>query len=67
MILKKLVVGPLASNCYIVGSESTKEGLIIDPGADAEEILKGINDLELESLQWPQFFEYMASEFKKSG
>ncbi len=25
-----------------------------------------INDLELESLQWPQFFEYMTSLFKKS-
>ncbi len=47
MIVKKLVVGPFASNCYIVGSESNKEGMIIDPGADAEEILKNIKDLGL--------------------
>ena len=39
MIIRKLVVGPIASNCYIVGSESTKEGMIIDPGADAYDIL----------------------------
>ncbi len=39
MIIRKLVVGPIASNCYIVGSESTKEGIIIDPGADAIDIL----------------------------
>lgn len=39
MIIRKLVVGPIASNCYIVGSESTKEGIIIDPGADAYDIL----------------------------
>ena len=39
MILRKLAVGPYASNCYIVGSESKREGLIIDPGAEAEEIL----------------------------
>ena len=39
MIIRKLVVGPIASNCYIVGSDSTKEGMIIDPGADAIDIL----------------------------
>ena len=48
MILKKLVVGSFASNCYIVGSESIKEGMIIDPGAEAEQILKDIEDLELD-------------------
>jgi len=48
VILKTLVVGPIAANCYIVGSESTKEGMIIDPGAEAEEILKSVKDLELD-------------------
>ena len=47
MIVKKLVVGPFASNCYIAGSEFNKEGMIIDPGADAEEILKKVKDLGL--------------------
>lgn len=45
MILKKLVVGPLASNCYIVGSEQTKEGLIIDPADEANEILRSVKEL----------------------
>ncbi|MBA7715687.1 Hydroxyacylglutathione hydrolase GloC [subsurface metagenome] len=48
MILKKLVVGPFASNCYIVGSESNKEGMIIDPGDEAEVILKNVKDLGLD-------------------
>lgn len=48
MILEKLVVGPLASNCYIVGSESTKEGMIVDPADEAEEILKRVKELGLE-------------------
>ena len=48
MILKKLVVGPLASNCYIVGSEANKEGMIIDPGDEAEVILRNVKDLGLE-------------------
>ena len=48
MILKKLIVGPFGSNCYIVGSESNKEGMIIDPGAEAEVILRNVKDLGLE-------------------
>ena len=48
MIIKKLEVGPFASNCYIIGSESNKEGVIIDPGAEAEEILKNVKDLGLD-------------------
>ena len=48
MILETLVVGPFGVNCYIVGSESTKEGMIIDPGAEAEQILKSVNNLGLD-------------------
>jgi hydroxyacylglutathione hydrolase len=47
MILKTLVVGPFASNCYIVGSESGKHGLIIDPGAEAKLILRTVKELGL--------------------
>ena len=47
MILKLFTVGPFASNCYIVGSESSKRGIIIDPGAEAKLILKTVNDLGL--------------------
>ncbi len=48
MIIEKLELGPFASNCYIVGAESNKEGIIIDPGAEANRILKRIKDLGLE-------------------
>jgi glyoxylase-like metal-dependent hydrolase (beta-lactamase superfamily II) len=44
MILKTLVVGPLASNCYIVGSAKTKAGMLVDPGDDADTILNAITD-----------------------
>jgi len=47
MIVKMLVVGPFASNCYIVGSSSTKEGMIIDPGAEAETILRTVQQMGL--------------------
>jgi hydroxyacylglutathione hydrolase len=47
MILRALEVGPFASNCYIVGSEATKEGMIIDPGAEAEFILDDVRQIGL--------------------
>ena len=47
MILEKLMVGPFASNCYIVGSEYNKEGMIVDPGAEDREILKSVKGLGL--------------------
>ena len=47
MILEALTVGYAATNCYIVGSESTRRGMIIDPGAEAKTILKVIKELRL--------------------
>lgn len=47
MIVKKLEVGMFASNCFIVGDEESKEGMIIDPGADARAILDSIKTLDL--------------------
>ncbi len=48
MIVKMLHVGPLQTNCYIVGCEETKEGAIIDPGGDAKRILAEVKRLGLE-------------------
>ncbi len=48
MIVTKLVVGPLAANCYIVGAESNKEGMVVDPGAEAGVILQKVKDLGLD-------------------
>ena len=47
MILRELVVGPFASNCFVVGSKETREGIIIDPGADAGKILEAVQELGL--------------------
>src|SRR3972149_3788968 len=40
MIIKGLEVTPFATNCYVVGSETAKKGMIIDPGDEADVILK---------------------------
>jgi glyoxylase-like metal-dependent hydrolase (beta-lactamase superfamily II) len=50
MILKELVVGPFGSNCFIVGSEATQEGMIIDPGASADTIVSAMRDLGLSTV-----------------
>lgn len=50
MIVETLVVGPFASNCYIVGSESSGKAMIIDPGAEARRILKAVNEFRLKVL-----------------
>jgi hydroxyacylglutathione hydrolase len=47
LIVRKLQVGPYASNCYIIGPETAGEGMIIDPGADAPEILRVVEKLGL--------------------
>jgi len=45
LIFKKLVVGSLATNCYIFGSKKTSELVVIDPGGNADTIIKSIEEL----------------------
>ena len=42
IIIRRIIVGPLETNCYILADEKTKEAVIIDPGDDAEKIFKAI-------------------------
>ena len=47
-IIKRLVVGSLSANCWIVGKESTGEGLVIDPGGNSETISRAIDETGLD-------------------
>ena len=49
MIIKTLAVGPLMTNCFIVGCEDTKMAAVIDPGGDLENILKELKRSGLET------------------
>jgi hydroxyacylglutathione hydrolase len=42
-MLRKLVVGPYQSNCYILGCDKTKVGVVIDPGDEAVRIVNEIS------------------------
>lgn len=50
MTVKKLIVGPMEANCYILADEKTKRAIIIDPGDEAEKILRKVNAEELEII-----------------
>lgn len=47
MIIERRVVGALQCNCYIVGCEDAKVGIVIDPGGDAPAILDRVSQLGL--------------------
>lgn len=46
------MVGPIMTNCYVVGCEETKKGVVIDPGDEANRILSVVkeNGLTIEHI-----------------
>jgi hydroxyacylglutathione hydrolase len=52
VIIKKLEVGPIMANCFILGCETTKEAVVVDPGDDADRILMELakSDLKVKYL-----------------
>lgn len=42
MIFETIVVGELGVNCYLLADSDTKEGVVIDPGAEPERILAAV-------------------------
>lgn len=47
MLLEKLAVGAYAANCFIVGDEESRTGIVIDPGGEAERIFKKAESMGL--------------------
>ncbi len=43
MYIKKLIVGPLATNCYIFADNESKNCAVVDPGGDYQKIMYEIN------------------------
>src|ERR1700691_1161985 len=51
MIHEIVPVGPLQCNCSIIGDETTREAMVIDPGDDIEDVLVLIRKHNLEVKQ----------------
>src|SRR6516225_3794544 len=51
MIHEILPVGPLQCNCSIIGDETTREAMVIDPGDEIEDILALVKKHNLQVKQ----------------
>lgn len=71
MEIKRLVLGLVRTNCYIVYSEETKKAVIIDPAADSRRIMEEISGLgivpEAILLTHGHFDHMLAAEYLKNG
>ncbi|HLY09331.1 MAG TPA: MBL fold metallo-hydrolase [Planctomycetota bacterium] len=50
MIHQIVAVGPLQCNCHILADEASREAVIIDPGDDADEILRRVKGYSVRAL-----------------
>ena len=47
MVYRVLQIMPFGTNCYLVASDKTRDGMVIDPAGDAVRILNNISELNL--------------------
>lgn len=47
MLIRQLPLGQLQTNCYVVGCETTKEAVVIDPGDEVGRILSELDKYRL--------------------
>lgn len=52
MIFERITAGIYATNCYVIGCENTKQGVIVDPGGDAQRIMQTVakNGLDIKYI-----------------
>lgn len=52
MKIMRIPAGVYAANCYIVYSESTKDGIVVDPGGDVDDLIGFIerNNLKIKNI-----------------
>lgn len=64
MEIKKVAVGMLETNCYIVVDELTNSAAVIDPGGELDRICQAIGDLSVKLIiiTHAHFDHYMAAE-----
>jgi hydroxyacylglutathione hydrolase len=48
--LRRIVVGPLDTNCWAVHAAGSRQALLVDPGAEPEHILDAVADLQVTAI-----------------
>lgn len=50
LVLRRLVVGPLATNCWVVHAVGDRRALLVDPGGEPDRLLAGVSDLDVQAV-----------------
>ncbi|HUO75047.1 MAG TPA: MBL fold metallo-hydrolase [Solirubrobacteraceae bacterium] len=48
--VRMFTVGPVQENCFIVRAKGSDRGLVVDPGDEAERLLKALDDLAITTV-----------------
>ncbi len=51
MLIDRKVVGPLATNCFILACPETRKAIIVDPGGDPDLIIAAVEQARLEPVE----------------
>jgi len=49
-VARRIVVGPLSTNCWAVHAAGDRQALLVDPGDEPDRILAGVADLDVEAI-----------------
>lgn len=50
VVVRRVVVGPLDTNCWILADAKTSEAVVIDPGDDGPRLIDAARDLEVRAI-----------------
>ena len=50
LIIERIPAGVYAANCYVVSSEETRKGVIVDPGGSVDKISRYLEENEIEPV-----------------
>nr|WP_052479223.1 MBL fold metallo-hydrolase [Kibdelosporangium sp. MJ126-NF4]CEL23042.1 Hydroxyacylglutathione hydrolase [Kibdelosporangium sp. MJ126-NF4]CTQ90180.1 Hydroxyacylglutathione hydrolase (EC 3.1.2.6) [Kibdelosporangium sp. MJ126-NF4] len=50
MTLRRIIVGPLHTNCWAVHAPGERQALLVDPGADGDRVLDAVRDLDVVAI-----------------
>ncbi|MEW9032969.1 MAG: MBL fold metallo-hydrolase, partial [Planifilum fimeticola] len=48
MRIESYALGPVMANCYLLYDESSRHGVVVDPGAERDRVLSRIGELGLQ-------------------
>ena len=50
IVIRRITVGPLATNCYALHAPRSDKAILVDPGGDADVILDAVADLRITTM-----------------